>query len=191
MSARIGLILLGAFFVFESILGCFSGKMYFKYGGWSAVEPVYIIKIFIIGLLFVSAGIFINKKIGRVINALIGLSLLIISIEIFTTQDPAGIQSKIGYPFLISGFSVLLISISFFYLAFRSEKNIKRYPKYMWCKDCFKFYLYEDVKDTDQICSYCGKKLTEYKNDGVYQQRNASDQSTKTSKRKKRKFKKR
>ena len=191
MNARIGLILLGAFFVFESILGCFSGKMYFKYGGWSAVEPVYIIKIFIIGLLFVSAGIFINKKIGRVINALIGLSLLIISIEIFTTQDPAGIQSKIGYPFLISGFSVLLISISFFYLAFRSEKSIKRYPKYMWCKDCFKFYLYEDVKDTDQICSYCGKKLTEYKNDGVYQQRNASDQSVKTSKRKKRKFKKR
>ena len=191
MSTRIGLILLGAFFVFESILGCFSGKMYFKYGGWSAVEPVYIIKIFIIGLLFVSAGIFINKKIGRVINALIGLSLLIISIEIFTTQDPAEIQSKIGYPFLISGFLVLLISISFFYLALHPEKSIKRYPQYMWCKDCFKFYLYEDVKDTDQICSYCGKKLTEYKNDGVYQQRNAFDQSVKTSKRKKRKFKKR
>jgi len=191
MSARIGLILLGAFFVFESILGCFSGKMYFKYGGWSAVEPVYIIKIFIIGLLFVSVGIFINKKIGRVINALIGLSLLIISIEIFTTQDPAGIQSKIGYPFLVSGFSVLLISILFFYLTFRSEKNIKRYPKYMWCKDCCKFYMYEDVKNTDQICSYCGKKLTEYKNDGVYQEENASDQSTKSPKRKKRKFKKR
>ena len=68
MSTRIGLILLGAFFVFESILGCFSGKMYFKYGGWSAVEPVYIIKIFIIGVLFASAGIFINKKIGRVIK---------------------------------------------------------------------------------------------------------------------------
>ena len=149
MSTRIGLILLGAFFVFESILGCFSGKMYFKYRGWSAVEPVYIIKIFIIGLLFVSAGIFINKKIGRVINALIGLSL-----------------------------------------AFRSEKNIKRYPKYMWCKDCFKFYPYEDVKDTDQICPDCGKKLTEY-NDGDYWRRNASDQSAKAPKPKKRKFKKR
>jgi len=186
MSTRIGLILLGAFFVFESILGCFSGKMYFKYGGWSAVEPVYIIKIFIIGVLFASAGIFINKKIGRVINALIGLNLLIISIEIFTTQDPAGIQSKIGYPFLISGFLVLLISISFFYLALRSEKSIKKYPEYMWCADCGKFYRYEDVKDTDQICPDCGKKLTEYKNDGVYQQRNASDQSVKTSKRKKR-----
>ena len=191
MSARIGLILLGAFFVFESILGCFSGKMYFKYQGWSAVDLVYIIKIFITGLLFVSAGIFINKKIGRVINALIGLNLLIISIEIFTTQDPAGIQNKIGYPFLISGFLVLLISISFFYLAFRSEKSIKRYPQYMWCKDCFKFYLYEDVKDTDQICPDCGKKLTEYKNDGVYRQGNASEQNAKAPKIKKRKFKKR
>ena len=190
MSTRIGLILLGAFFVFESILGCFSGKMYFKYGGWSAVEPVYIIKIFIIGLLFVSAGIFINKKIGRVINALIGLNLLIISIEIFTTQDPAGIQSKIGYPFLISGFLVLLISISFFYLAFHSEKSIKRYPQYMWCADCGKFYRYEDIKDTDQICPDCGKKLTEY-NDGDYRKRNASEQSAKTPKIKKRKFKKR
>ena len=85
----------------------------------------------------------------------------------------------------------LIAGICFFYLAFRSEKNIKRYPKYMWCKDCFKFYLYEDVKDTDQICSYCGKKLTEYKNDGVYRQGNASDQSVKAPKRKKRKFKKR
>ena len=190
MSTRIGLILLGAFFVFESILGCFSGKMYFKYGGWSAVEPVYIIKIFIIGVLFVSAGIFINKEIGRVINALIGLNLLIISIEIFTTQDPAGIQSKIGYPFLISGFLVLLISISFFYLAFHPEKNIKRYPKYMWCADCGKFYRYEDVKNTDQICPDCGKKLTEY-NDGDYWRRNAPHQGAKTPKIKKRKFKKR
>ena len=56
----------------------------------------------------------------------------------------------------------LIIGISGFYFAFRSEKSIKRCPQYMWCKDCFKFYPYEDVKDTDQICSYCGKKLTEY-----------------------------
>ena len=190
MSTRIGLILLGAFFVFESILGCFSGKMYFKYGGWSAVEPVYVIKIFTIGVLFASAGIFINKKIGRVINALIGLSLLIISIEIFTTQDPEGIQSKIGYPFLISEFSVLLISILFFYLAFRSEKSIKRYPRYMWCKDLFKFYMYVDDKDTDQIGPDCGKKLPDY-NDGDYRKRNASEQSAKAPKIKKRKFEKR
>ena len=77
-----------------------------------------------------------------------------------------------------------------FYFAFRSEKNIKIYPKYMWCKDCCKFYMYEDVKDTDQICPDCGKKLTEY-NDGDYWKRNASEQSAKTPKIKRRKFKKR
>ena len=84
----------------------------------------------------------------------------------------------------------LIIGISGFYFAFRSEKNIKRYPKYMWCKDCCKFYMYEDVKDTDQICPDCGKKLTEY-NDGDYWKRNAPHQGAKTPKIKKRKFKKR
>ena len=96
-----------------------------------------------------------------------------------------------GILWILPAIAFIVIGISGFYFAFRSEKNIKRYPKYMWCKDCFKFYLYEDVKDTDQICSYCGKKLTEYKNDGVYREENASDQSTKSPKRKKRKFKKR
>ncbi len=96
-----------------------------------------------------------------------------------------------GILWVLPAIAFIVIGISGFYFAFRSEKNIKRYPKYMWCKDCFKFYPYEDVKDTDQICSYCGKKLTEYKIDGVYRQRNASDQSTKTPKIKKRKFKKR
>ncbi|WP_298061210.1 hypothetical protein [uncultured Campylobacter sp.] len=53
-----------------------------------------------------------------------------------------------------------------------------------------KFYRYEDVKNTDQICPDCGKKLTEY-NDGDYWRRNAPHQSAKTPKIKKRKFKKR
>lgn len=95
-----------------------------------------------------------------------------------------------GSLWILPAIAFIVIGISGFYFAFRSEKNIKRYPKYMWCKDCGKFYMYEDVKDTDQICSYCGKKLTEY-NDGEYWRRNASDQSTKSPKPKKRKFKKR
>lgn len=95
-----------------------------------------------------------------------------------------------GSLWVLPAIAFIVIGISGFYFAFRSEKNIKRYPKYMWCKDCGKFYMYEDVKDTDQICSYCGKKLTEY-NDGEYWRRNASDQSTKSPKPKKRKFKKR
>ena len=95
-----------------------------------------------------------------------------------------------GILWILPAIAFIVIGISGFYFAFRSEKSIKRYPKYMWGKDCFKFYMYEDVKDTDQICSYCGKKLTEY-NDGDYWKRNASEQNAKTPKIKKRKFKKR
>ena len=95
-----------------------------------------------------------------------------------------------GILWVLPAIVFLIAGIYGFYFAFRSEKNIKRYPKYMWCKDCFKFYPYEDVKDTDQICPDCVKKLTEY-NDGDYWKRNASDQSAKTPKIKRRKFKKR
>ena len=95
-----------------------------------------------------------------------------------------------GILWVLPAIAFIVIGISGFYFAFRSERNIKRYPKYMWCKDCGKFYPYEDVKDTDQICPDCGKKLTEY-NDGDYWRRNAPHQSAKTPKIKKRKFKKR
>ena len=95
-----------------------------------------------------------------------------------------------GILWILPAIVFLIAGIYGFYFAFRSEKNIKRYPEYMWCADCGKFYRYEDVKDTDQICSYCGKKLTEY-NDGDYWKRNAPHQGAKTPKIKKRKFKKR
>ena len=95
-----------------------------------------------------------------------------------------------GSLWILPAIAFIVIGISGFYFAFRSEKSIKRYPKYMWCKDCGKFYMYEDVKNTDQICPDCGKKLTEY-NDGEYWRRNASDQSAKAPKPKKHKFKKR
>ena len=95
-----------------------------------------------------------------------------------------------GILWILPAIAFIVIGISGFYFVFRSEKNIKRYPKYMWCKDCCKFYMYEDVKDTDQICPDCGKKLTEY-NDGDYWRRNAPHQGVKPPKPKKRKFKKR
>ena len=95
-----------------------------------------------------------------------------------------------GILWILPAIVFLIAGIYGFYFAFRSEKNIKRYPEYMWCADCGKFYRYEDVKDTDQICPDCGKKLTEY-NDGDYWKRNASEQSAKTPKIKRRKFKKR
>ena len=131
----------------------------------------------------------------RIASCLTGIMCFLYLIN-FTVHKHVKIGEKYikfddaGSLWILPAIAFIVIGISGFYFAFRSEKSIKRYPKYMWCKDCCKFYMYEDVKDTDQICPDCGKKLTEY-NDGDYWKRNASDQNTKTSKIKKRKFKKR
>ena len=131
----------------------------------------------------------------RIASCLTGIMCFLYLIN-FTVHKHVKIGEKYikfddaGILWILPAIAFIVIGISGFYFAFRSEKNIKRYPKYMWCKDCCKFYMYEDVKDTDQICPDCGKKLTEY-NDGDYWRRNASDQSAKTPKIKRRKFKKR
>lgn len=131
----------------------------------------------------------------RIASCLTGIMCFLYLIN-FTVHKHVKIGEKYikfddaGILWVLPAIVFLIAGIYGFYFAFRSEKSIKRYPKYMWCKDCCKFYMYEDVKDTDQICPDCGKKLTEY-NDGDYWKRNASDQNTKTSKIKKRKFKKR
>ena len=46
----------------------------------------------------------------------------------------------------------------FAYLAFRPEKSIKYYPKFMRCKGCLKFYNFSDVKDRS-VCPKCGGDL--------------------------------
>ena len=131
----------------------------------------------------------------RIASCLTGIMCFLYLIN-FTVHKHVKIGEKYikfddaGILWVLPAIAFIVIGISGFYFAFRSEKNIKRYPKYMWCKDCCKFYMYEDVKDTDQICPDCGKKLTEY-NDGDYWKRNASEQNAKTPKIKKRKFKKR
>ena len=131
----------------------------------------------------------------RIASCLTGIMCFLYLIN-FTVHKHVKIGEKYikfddaGILWILPAIVFLIAGIYGFYFAFRSEKNIKRYPEYMWCADCGKFYRYEDVKDTDQICPDCGKKLTEY-NDGDYRKRNASEQSAKTPKIKKRKFKKR
>ena len=49
----------------------------------------------------------------------------------------------------------------FAYLAFRPEKSIKYYPKFMRCKGCLKFYNFSDVKDRS-VCPKCGGELQDY-----------------------------
>ncbi len=131
----------------------------------------------------------------RIASCLTGIMCFLYLIN-FTVHKHVKIGEKYikfddaGILWILPAIVFLIAGIYGFYFAFRSEKNIKRYPEYMWCADCGKFYRYEDVKDTDQICSYCGKKLTEY-NDGDYWRRNAPHQGVKPPKPKKRKFKKR
>ena len=40
-----------------------------------------------------------------------------------------------GSLWILPAIVFLIAGIYGFYFAFRSEKNIKRYPKYMWCAD--------------------------------------------------------
>jgi len=49
----------------------------------------------------------------------------------------------------------------FAYLAFRPEKSVKYYPKFMRCKGCLKFYNFLDVKDR-RVCPKCGGALQDY-----------------------------
>ena len=67
-----------------------------------------------------------------------------------------------GYLWLVVGILCLCLSFAFFYLAFRSEKSIKRYIQFMRCKQCKEIYPYREVKDKNMICPKCGGKLQDY-----------------------------
>ncbi|MCR4942365.1 MAG: endonuclease Q family protein, partial [Campylobacter sp.] len=67
-----------------------------------------------------------------------------------------------GYLWLLAGLIFYAAAIGFFYLAFRSEKSIKRIPEFLRCKKCRKVYNYTDVKDKNNICPKCGGVLQDY-----------------------------
>lgn len=62
---------------------------------------------------------------------------------------------------IIIGTLCFAVCVFFAYLAFRSEKSIKYYPKFMRCKGCFKFYNFSDVEDRS-VCPKCGGELQDY-----------------------------
>ena len=62
---------------------------------------------------------------------------------------------------IIIGTLCFAACVFFAYLAFRSEKSIKYYPKFMRCKGCFKFYNFSDVEDRS-VCPKCGGELQDY-----------------------------
>nr|WP_314167269.1 hypothetical protein [uncultured Campylobacter sp.] len=73
----------------------------------------------------------------------------------------ASVKFDSAYLRIIIGILCFAACAFFAYLAFRSEKSIKYYPKFMRCKGCLKFYNFSDVKDRS-ICPKCGGELQNY-----------------------------
>ena len=73
----------------------------------------------------------------------------------------ASVKLESAYLRIIIGILCFAVCAFFLYLAFRSEKSIKYYPKFMRYKGCFKFYNFSDVKDR-RVCPKCGGELQYY-----------------------------
>ena len=73
----------------------------------------------------------------------------------------ASVKFDSSYLRIITGILSFATCVFFAYLAFRSEKSIKYYPKFMHCKGCLKFYNFSDVKDRS-VCPKCGGELQDY-----------------------------
>ncbi|MDA3050266.1 endonuclease Q family protein [Campylobacter sp. JMF_02 ED1] len=106
--------------------------------------------------------------VDRIGNFIIAIALFLSAIQAFTKKEVL-IKSfmpkanlDFGYLWLIVGILCLCLSFAFFYLAFRSEKSIKRYIQFMRCKQCREIYPYREVKDKNMICPKCGGKLQDY-----------------------------
>lgn len=73
----------------------------------------------------------------------------------------ASVKLESAYLRIIIGILCFAACAFFLYLAFRPEKSIKYYPKFMRCKGCLKFYNFSDVKDRS-VCPKCGGELQDY-----------------------------
>lgn len=102
----------------------------------------------------------------RIGNLIIAIALFLSAIQAFTKKEVL-IKSfmpkanlDFGYLWLIVGILCLCLSLAFLHLAFRSEKNIKKYIKFTRCQKCKKIYNFSDTKD--MICPKCGGDLQDY-----------------------------
>ena len=71
------------------------------------------------------------------------------------------VKLESAYLRIIIGILCFAACAFFAYLAFRPEKSVKYYPKFMRCKGCLKFYNFSDVKDRS-VCPKCGGELQNY-----------------------------
>ncbi|MDA3058300.1 hypothetical protein OFN97_07610 [Campylobacter sp. VBCF_05 NA6] len=123
------------------------------------------------GFLSISLGIFANKKFKR-----------------FAIEHDF---SNAGYFYIFVAIAAFMMSFAFFYLAFRSEKNTKKYKQdYMKCLECGEVCKYMNTKEGK--CPKCNGETMEIE---MYYRKqrldeNKTNENKRNKKHKKRKIKK-
>lgn len=99
--------------------------------------------------------------------------------------------SNAGYFYIFVAIAMFMMSFAFFYLAFRSEKNIKKYKQdYMKCLECGEVCKYMNTKEGK--CPKCNGETMEIE---MYYRKqrldeNKTNENKRNKKHKKRKIKK-
>lgn len=99
------------------------------------------------GFLFMAIRIFANKKFER-----------------FVIEHDF---SSLGDTYIIPAIISLAASFAFFYLAFRSTKNIKKYPEYLVCLKCKTTWWFGHLRDKSK-CNFCGGEVMDANKYGDY-----------------------
>ena len=75
--------------------------------------------------------------------------------------------STLGDTYVIPAIMSLAASFAFFYLAFRSTKNIKKYPEYLVCLKCKTTWWFGHLRDKSK-CNFCGGEVIDLKQYNAY-----------------------
>ena len=102
----------------------------------------------------------------------IGFGFLFISIRIFANKkfERFAIEydfSSLGDTYVIPAIISLAASFAFFYLTFRSTKNIKKYPEYLVCLKCKTTWWFGHLRDKSK-CNFCGGEVMDASKYGDY-----------------------
>ena len=75
--------------------------------------------------------------------------------------------STLGDTYVIPAIISLAASFAFFYLAFRSTENIKKYPEYLVCLKCKTTWWFGHLRDKSK-CNFCGGEVIDLKQYNAY-----------------------
>ena len=121
---------------------------------------------------------------GAVAFFLWGIQALFLK-EILIKSSMPKANLDIDYLWLVVGILCFGISFVMLRLAFRSQKNIKKYPEYLKCLNCETTWWFGHVKNSKDKCPNCGSKLVDLKKYETYKnrQRNLEKRKNKPKKR--------